>query len=133
MSFGGKWAFVKSENVKEFMLAAGAPPERAENAASAQTSLECSKDGDYYVIKITGAKGNTVEQRFKPGEPFTESFAAIGKERQAVASIEGNKLTIKGVEPGQVVETREVSGDEMVFTLCKDGVGVIAKRYLKRV
>ncbi|XP_077988769.1 fatty acid-binding protein, liver-like [Glandiceps talaboti] len=132
MAFAGSWVSYKSENVEQFMLAAGAPEERAKNAEAATTKITFTKDGDTFVYAITGPKGNTLEQRFKPGEPFTESFGPIGKERQAVASIDGNKVTIKGVEAGTVVVTREVNGDEMVSTFSKPGVGVVAKRYLKR-
>ncbi|XP_077990605.1 fatty acid-binding protein, liver-like [Glandiceps talaboti] len=133
MAFAGKWTFVKGENMKAFILAAGGKPEIAEMGDNMTTSLECVKDGDYYSVKITGPKGNTFDQRFKPGEQFEESVEMLGgNKRKSVASVDGGKLVIKGVEPGTVVETREVNGDEMVLTLSKDGIGMVGKRYFKR-
>ncbi|XP_077993700.1 fatty acid-binding protein 2-like [Glandiceps talaboti] len=131
MAFAGKWTFVKGENMKEFILAAGGKAELAEKADNLATTIDCSKDGDTFSVKIIGPNG-TVEQKFKPGEPFEENFAALGKQRQSVASIDGGKLTIKGVEAGTVVETREVNGDDMILSLSKDGVDVVGKRYFKR-
>ncbi|XP_078000914.1 fatty acid-binding protein, liver-like [Glandiceps talaboti] len=131
MAFAGKWNFVKGENMKEFILAAGGKAEFAEKADTLSTTIDCSKDGDTFSVKIIGPKG-TVDQKFKPGEPFEENFEMLGKKRQSVASIDGGKLTIKGVEAGTVVETREVNGDDMVMTLTKDGVSVVGKRYFKR-
>ncbi|XP_077990593.1 fatty acid-binding protein 2-like [Glandiceps talaboti] len=132
MAFAGTWKSTSCENIKEFMLAAGAPAERAENAALPNATVTCSRDGDYYVLKATGPKGGTIEHKFISGQEFTEEFGPIGKKRQSVATVEGNKLTIRGVEAGTVVETREVNGDDMVFTLTKDGVGVVGKKYFKR-
>ncbi|XP_006817522.1 fatty acid-binding protein 2-like [Saccoglossus kowalevskii] len=132
MSFKGNWKFVKGENVEKFMLAAGAQAEKAKIAENATTTVSCDRNGDNFSIIITGEKGNTIEQKFQPGVPFTETFAVFGKERQAVASVEGNTVTIKGVEPGTVVETREVNGDEMVFSMSKPGVDIVAKRYFQR-
>ncbi|XP_070542469.1 fatty acid-binding protein 2, liver-like [Ptychodera flava] len=132
MAFAGNWTVYKSENVEKFMLAAGAPADRAANAEKAVTTLSCKKDGDFFILTSTGPKGNTIEQKFKPGVPFTESFGPIGKERQAIASIEGNKLVIKSADGSGVTETREVNGDEMVFSISKDGIGEVGRRYLKR-
>ncbi|XP_078001128.1 fatty acid-binding protein 10-A, liver basic-like [Glandiceps talaboti] len=132
MAFAGTWTFVKGENMKEFILASGGKPEVAEIGDTLATTIVCAKDGDYFSVKITGPKGNTVEQKFKPGEPFEENLEIFGKKRQSVASIDGGKLVIKGVEAGQAVETREVNGDEMVLSMTKDGVSVVGKRYFKR-
>ena len=123
---------MKGENVKEFMLAIGAPADKAANAEHATTTVNCTRNGEYYVVNITGSRGNSVQQKFAPVEPFTETFAAIGKQRQAVASIVGNQVIIEAVEPGLVKETREVNGTDMTFTLSKEGCDIVAKRYFKK-
>ncbi|XP_077989329.1 fatty acid-binding protein-like [Glandiceps talaboti] len=135
MAFSGNWKFVKSDNMDKFLLAAGAPADVAQKAETFVTTLKCSKDGDYFVIAITGPQGNTVEQRFKPGEPFTESVGPIGKERTAVAIIGDDGLVIKGVDEGSVAEIRKItpSGDEMITIFSKPDVDEVGKRFFKRV
>ncbi|XP_077985050.1 fatty acid-binding protein, liver-like [Glandiceps talaboti] len=132
MAFAGNWVSYKTENMEKFILAAGGQADRAKNAEVATTKMNFVKDGDTFVVSVTGPKGNTIEQRFKPGQQFTEAYGPIGKERQAIASVEGNRLTIKGVDAGTVVVTREVNGDEMVASFSKSGVDVVGKRYFKR-
>ena len=133
MAFLGTWETVKSENMKEFMLAAGGLPENAAKMSSVKTTLTCKRDGDYYVLGATGPKGGIVEHKFIPGQEFTEAFGPLGKERQSIGSIEGNKLTVRGVKPGTVVEIREVNGDQMTWTLTKPGVDLVGKKFYKRV
>ncbi|XP_077990550.1 fatty acid-binding protein, liver-like [Glandiceps talaboti] len=133
MTFVGTWETTGSENIKEFMLACGSPPENAEKISSIKTVATCKKDGDYYILGATGPKGGTVEHKFILGQEFTESFGPLGKERQSIATLEGNKLTIRGVKPGTVVEIREVNGDQMTWTLTKPGVDLVGKKFYKRV
>ncbi|XP_077990583.1 fatty acid-binding protein 2-like [Glandiceps talaboti] len=133
MAFLGTWETSGNENLKEFMLAAGAPPENAEKVSTVKTTVVASRDGDYYVLSATGPKGGTVEFKFIPGQEFTEAFGPLGKARQSIATVEGTTLTIRGVQPGTVVETREVNGDEMVWTLTKPGVDIVGKKFYKKI
>ncbi|XP_006814455.1 fatty acid-binding protein, liver-like [Saccoglossus kowalevskii] len=132
MAFLGKWAFVKNEKMREFVIAAGAPEENVNKMIDVDITVECTRDGDYYQMSFIGPK-KTVVQKFKPGEQFKEEIGPFGKHRQAIATFEGgNKLIIKGVNEGEAVETREINGDEMTFTFTKPGIAFVAKRFFKR-
>ncbi|XP_006818702.1 uncharacterized protein LOC102805471 [Saccoglossus kowalevskii] len=132
MAFAGKWVFEKNEKMKEFAVAAGAPPEKVDQMIDVPITVECTRDGDYYLMSFTGPKNKTVVQKFKPDEPFTEEIGPFGKTRVAIAKVEGDKMAIRGVKEGEAVEKREVIGDEMIFTFVKPGIPFVAKRYLKR-
>ncbi|XP_070575075.1 fatty acid-binding protein 2, liver-like [Ptychodera flava] len=133
MAFAGKWTLDRSENLEAFMDAVGAPEEARAKAREVSPVVEMIKNGDVLTIKMTG-KEKTVEQTFKLGEPFDETYGIQGNVRKAVATAEGQKLVIKGVggdsKADQIVETREIVGDQMLVTLTLGDVS--AKRYFNR-
>ncbi|XP_077990615.1 fatty acid-binding protein 2, liver-like [Glandiceps talaboti] len=117
--FAGKWSFVRAENMDPLLDAIHAPHEAKELAKSHTPSIEISMHGHDFTIKADTSKG-MMHNTFKLNEPFEQKYGIIaGKSRQAMATMEGHKLIIKGMghDPiDQVVETREIHGDEMVVT-----------------
>ncbi|XP_070557461.1 fatty acid-binding protein, heart-like [Ptychodera flava] len=131
MAFAGKWVLSNSENLDAVFDALGVPA-AAREKAGVKSTVEMSKNGDVFNIKVSGEK-KSVDQTFKLDEPFTETYGLHGQTREAVATNEGGKLVIKGTGSGkidQLVETREVSGNQMIVTLTVGGVS--AKRFYDR-
>ncbi|XP_077982086.1 fatty acid-binding protein 2, liver-like [Glandiceps talaboti] len=132
MAFAGKWVLDHSENVEAFLDAVEAPA-AARTKSGVAASVEMMKSGDTFTIRVAGPE-KSVDQTFKLGEPFEEAYGIHGQSRKAVATNEGGKLVIKGVDGSskidQVVESREIVGDQMVVTLTVGGVS--AKRFFNR-
>ncbi|XP_070543737.1 fatty acid-binding protein 2, liver-like [Ptychodera flava] len=132
MAFIGKWKFDRAENMTEFLLAAGAPPEAAQEAGTLSSIVECSKDGSNYTFKTQTDKGS-LEHTFQLGSPFELEIPGHGKKFTVVASDEGGKLVFKGTGGEGITETREIKGNTMIVTVSKPGVSVVGKRILNRV
>ncbi|XP_070542470.1 fatty acid-binding protein, liver-like [Ptychodera flava] len=131
MAFAGKWNFDRSENVEEFLIAAGAPPDAAKQAISLTGSVEYSKSGDSYLVK-TVSSGGTLERTIQFGQPFEMEIPGYGKKATVVGSNEGGKLVFRGSGADKITETREVQGSTMVVTLTKPGVAVAGKSFFSK-
>ncbi|XP_070543736.1 fatty acid-binding protein 2, liver-like [Ptychodera flava] len=132
MAFIGKWKFDRAENMTEFLLAAGAPPEAAQDAGTLTSMVECSQAGSNYTIKTQTSKGS-LDRTFQFGSPFEMEIPGYGQKFTVVASDEGGKLVFKGTGGEGITETREVKGNTMTITVSKPGVSVVGKRILNRV
>ncbi|XP_070543734.1 fatty acid-binding protein Fh15-like [Ptychodera flava] len=126
MAFVGKWNFDREENMKEFLVAAGAPASAASSIGRTRGSVEYSQAGNSCTIKTVSSEG-TLERTFQFGKPFEMEIPGYGKKSMVVASNEGGKLVFRGSGADKITETREVQGDTMVVTLTKPGVDIAGK------
>ncbi|XP_018335996.1 gastrotropin-like [Agrilus planipennis] len=133
MSLEGKYEIVSSENLVEFLKSLGGDgsAEDANAFVNQKVTIEFKQDGNKYSYISTTDRGSRTVT-FEPGKEFTEEL--LGKvQLKSVASVAGNKVTIKSKIPNGAEITRvyNINPDSVIVEL--SGGNVKAKRTYKRV
>lgn len=132
VQFSGSYTHVKAENVDAYMAAIGVPWIARKAAAAVTPALEITQDGEDWTMSWkTSVISNTV--KFKLGVEFEEKNPG-GKVVKAVATLEGNKLTLvhASERAGDIRRELEFSDTGITMTMTAVTQNVSAKRHFKR-
>merc|ERR1712227_399113 len=129
MAFCGTWNKTKSENGLAFFTAWEVPVDQLKRAAAAKLQTMISMNGNAVTIKKTFTEddGNVkVDENTATLDTECEFTGPIGNKFNATATLEGDRLVIKG-SGGNGTVTIEVVDGELVETMT--GKGETFKRW----
>lgn len=122
----GKWSFVSSDNMENYMEASGVPENLREIARKNQPNMEISNSGDSWTIKtVVGEK--VKDSTFKIGEEF-DSVSLTGQPLKCTVALNGEEMT-ETQKAGDIVVTitRKIENGQLLSTMTINGVSAVIK------
>merc|ERR1711892_723025 len=134
-AFKGKYERTSAENYEELLKLFEVNFLLRKAATASNPVVEISEEGGEWTIKQSTTL-KTVILKFKLGEEFDET-TPDGREVKTVLTFEDGKLitvqTAKKEGVKNTKSTREIVGEELVYTITVDGCDLISTQKFKRV
>merc|ERR1711935_200603 len=134
-AFKGKFERVSAENYEELLKLLDVNFLLRKAATVSNPVMEISEEGGTWTIK-TSTTLKSMEMKFKLGETFDET-TPDGREVSSVVNFEGGKIvsiqTAKKAGVKSTKATREVNGNELIYTVSVEGSDLVSTQKFKRI
>merc|ERR1711892_255965 len=134
-AFKGKFERVSAENYEELLKVLDVNFLLRKAATVSNPVMEISEEGGTWTIK-TSTTLKSMEMKFKLGATFDET-TPDGRQVSSVVNFEGGKIvsfqTAKKAGVKSTKATRELIGNELIYTISVEGCNVVSTQKFKRI
>merc|ERR1712123_153241 len=134
-AFKGKFERVSAENYEELLKVLDVNFLLRKAATVSNPVMEITEEGGTWTIK-TSTTLKSMETKFKLGSTFDET-TPDGREVSSLVSFEGGKIvsiqTAKKAGVKSTKATRELNGNELIYTISVEGSDLVSTQKFKRI